>query len=121
NPEQKLISFIGDSSFFHSGIAPLLNSVYNKSNPLLIIVDNQITAMTGHQPNPGMGQTGMQEPSPEVKIEDIVKALGVQHIKIVDPANQEELIGAVKEFLDKKEVSVIISRRICALLAKRKA
>ena len=115
NPEQKLITFIGDSSFFHSGIAPLLNAVYNKSNPLLIIVDNQITAMTGHQPSPG------QESSPEIKIENIVKALGVQHIKIIDPANQEELTSAVKEFLDKKEVSVIISRRICALLAKRKA
>lgn len=114
NPEQKLITFIGDSSFFHSGIAPLLNSVYNKSNPLLIIVDNLITAMTGHQPSPG------QESSPEIKIENIVKACGVQHLKIIDPVNQEELIGAVKEFLGKKEVSVIISRRICALLAKRK-
>lgn len=116
---QKLISFIGDSSFFHSGIPALINSVYNQSSPLIIIMDNRITAMTGHQPNPGMGKTGMGEDVEEIKIEGIVKACGVKHVKVIDPKNINELKKTIKEFLNKKEVSVIIAKRICALWEKR--
>jgi len=116
---QKLISFIGDSSFFHAGIPALINSVYNQSNPLIIVVDNRITAMTGHQPNPGMGKTGMGEDVEEIKIEDIVKACGVKHIKVIDPKNINELKKTIKEFLNKKEVSVIVAKRICALYERR--
>ena len=116
---QKLISFIGDSSFFHSGIPALINSVYNQSNPLIIIMDNRITAMTGHQPNPGMGKTGMGEDVEEIKIEDIVKACGVKHVKAIDPKNINEFKKTIKEFLNKKEVSVIVAKRICALWEKR--
>jgi len=116
---QKLISFIGDSSFFHSGIPGLINAVYNKSNALIIIMDNRITAMTGHQPNPGMGKTGMGEEAVVIEIENIVKACGVKHVKTIDPKNINELKETIKEFLTKKEVSVIISKRICALLEKR--
>ena len=116
---QKLISFIGDSSFFHSGIPALINSVYNQSNPLIIIMDNRITAMTGHQPNPGMGKTGMGEDVEEIKIGNIVKACGVKHVKIIDPKNINEFKKTIKEFLNKKEVSVIIAKRMCALWEKR--
>jgi indolepyruvate ferredoxin oxidoreductase alpha subunit len=116
---QKVISIIGDGTFFHSGIPALINTVFNKSNPLLIILDNRITAMTGHQQNPGMGQTGMGEPTEELKIEEIVRACGVKHIKLLDPINVKELEDTIKEFLTKDEVSVIISKRICALLEKR--
>jgi len=117
--KQKLISFIGDSSFFHSGIPALINAVYNKSNPLIIVMDNRITAMTGHQPNPGMGKTGMGEDSEDIRIENIARACGVKHVKVVDPKNVNELKKTIKEFLNKKEVSVIVSKRICALWARR--
>jgi len=101
--KQKLITFIGDSTFFHAGIPALINTVFNKSNPLIIVLENQTTAMTGHQPHPGK----------VIKIEDIVLACGVKNLKVIDPINQKEFIGAVKEFLNKKEVSVIIARRPC--------
>lgn len=116
----KSIAFMGDSTFFHAGIPAVINAVFNKSNPLLIISDNRITAMTGHQPNPGTGRTGMGEVSTEIKIEDIVKACGVKYVKVLDPEDQfNEMVSAIKEFYKLNEVSVIVSRRICALLAKR--
>ncbi len=118
---QKVITIMGDGTFFHSGIAPLINSVYNKSNPLVIILDNRITAMTGHQPNPGMGKNLMGKDAPELSIEEIVKACGVKNLKVLDPINMPEFENTVKEFLGKEEVSVIICKRICALLARRQA
>ena len=116
---QKVVALIGDSTFFHSGIPALINTVYNNSNPLIIVLDNRITAMTGHQPNPGMGQTGMGDVSPEIKIEDVARACGVKHVKVVDPINFKELQETIKEYLDKKEVSLIVMRRICAYYAKK--
>lgn len=113
--KQKLITLIGDGTFFHSGIPALINTVFNKSNPLIIILDNQTTAMTGHQPNPGAPVI------PDgIKIENIVQACGVKNMKVIDPVNQEEFVKTIKEFLKKDEVSVIISRRICVLLAKKR-
>jgi len=108
---QKLITLIGDSTFFHAGIPALINAVYNQSNPLIIVMDNRITAMTGHQPNPGQ----------EIKIEDIVKGCGVKNVKVVDSVNIKELQSVIKEFLNKKEISVIVARRMCAYYAKRLA
>jgi len=101
--QQKLIAFIGDSTFFHAGIPALINVVANESDPLIIIMDNSITAMTGQQPNPGE----------KVKIEEIVKACGVKHLKIINPLEQKEFIKTVKDFINKKEAAVIISRRPC--------
>lgn len=117
--KQKVVAFIGDSTFFHSGIPPLINAVFNKSNPIFVILDNQTTAMTGHQTNPGIGKTGMSEPTYPIKIEDVVQAVGVKNLKILDPANTEELTATVKEFMTKDDVSVIIARHMCALLAQR--
>lgn len=119
NTNQKLITLIGDSTFFHAGIPALINTVFNKSDPLIIVMDNRITAMTGHQPHPGMGKTGMGEATEEIKIEDIARACGVKNIRVIDPINFKELQSTIKEFLDKKEVSVIVARRMCALYAKR--
>jgi len=116
---QKVISLMGDGTFFHSGIAGLINTVYNKSNPLMIVLDNRITAMTGHQPNPGMGKTSMGEDTEELRIEEIAKACGVKHIKVLDPINIKELEDTIKEFLTKDEISLIVCKRICALLARR--
>jgi indolepyruvate ferredoxin oxidoreductase alpha subunit len=116
---KKVISLMGDGTFFHSGIAGLINTVYNKSNPLMIVLDNRITAMTGHQPNPGMGKTSMGEDTEELRIEEIAKACGVKHIKVLDPINIKEFEDTIKEFLEKQEVSLIVCKRICALLARR--
>lgn len=116
---QKVVSLIGDATFFHSGISGLINAVYNKSNPLFIVLDNRTTAMTGNEPNPGMGQTGMGEAVEELKIEEIAKACGVKNIKVLDQINSKELEDTIKEFLEKDEVSVIICRRICKLLESR--
>jgi len=105
---QKLIALIGDSTFFHAGIPAVINTVFNKSNPLIIILDNQTTAMTGHQPHPGAPAIPNG-----IKIEDIVKACGVKNLKVIDPINQKEFINTVKGFLNKKEVSVIVARHPC--------
>jgi len=104
--KRKLIALIGDSTFFHAGIPALINTVFNQSNPLIIIMDNQITAMTGQQPNPG--QT--------VKIEEVVSACGVKNLKVISPLDQKAMIKTIKEFLKKKEVSVIISRYPCKFI-----
>ncbi|MFH1451461.1 MAG: thiamine pyrophosphate-dependent enzyme, partial [bacterium] len=117
---KRLISFIGDSTFFHSGIPSLINAVYNKSNPLIVILDNQTTAMTGHQTNPGVGKTGMGEEVQGISIEGIVRACGVKNVKVIDPINAQEMEETVKEFIAKDEVSVIIARRTCWLLSRSK-
>lgn len=114
--KQKVIAFIGDGTFFHSGIEGLMNTVYNGSNPLLIILNNEITAMTGHQPHPD--SVGVAHPIP---IEGMVRACGVkeENLKIIDQGNTEEFIAAVKEFVEKPEVSVIIARRPCKFVEKK--
>ncbi len=117
---QKTIAFIGDSTFFHAGIPALINAVYNKSNPLIIVLDNRTTAMTGFQPHPGTGKTGMGEETKGILIEDVVKACGVENVKVVDPFNFNEMIATIKEFLQKDKVSVIVSKRECQLLATRR-
>lgn len=118
--DQKAIVFIGDSTFFHAGIPGLLNIVHNKSNPLVIVLDNRTTAMTGHQPHPGVGITGMGEQTKEVAIDEIAKACKVENVKVVDPFNLNETTKTIKEFLEKKEASVIVARRECQLLAVRR-
>jgi len=116
---QKLITFVGDSSFYHAAIPAFINTVFNQSNPLVIIMDNSITAMTGHQPHPGVGKSGMGKPVPKIKIEDIVRACQVKHLKIIDPVkNQKEFEKTIKEFLKKREVSVIIARHPCIFIKK---
>jgi len=107
--DQKIITFVGDSSFFHSSVTALVNAIFNDSNLMLIIMDNSTTAMTGHQPNPGLRG---------IKIEEVVKACGVKNLKIVDPAKISEFESAVKGFLDEKGVSVIISRHPCIFVEK---
>lgn len=118
--DQKAIAFIGDSTFFHAGIPGLINIVYNKSNPLIIILDNRSTAMTGHQPHPGVGITGMGEKSKVINIEDIVRACGVENVIVVDPFNVKEMEDAIRECLQKDTVSVIVAKRECQLLAIRR-
>lgn len=119
NEKQKLIAFIGDSTFFHSGMTNLVNAVYNNSDPLIIIFDNRITAMTGQQPNPGMEETGMGEEGPNLDLKKVVKGLGVKHVKEIDPVGDPGgITKIVKEYLQKDEPSVLISRNICWMREK---
>ena len=117
--KQKLISFVGDSSFFHSGIPALINIVHNQSNPLIILMDNQITAMTGQQPYPGIAESGRKEKGQKVKLEEIVRACGIRHLRIIEPAKDyKEFVSAVKTFLKKDKAAVIIVRRPCVRIKK---
>ena len=115
NDDKRLVATIGDSTFFHSGMTSLLDVVYNKGNTITCILDNRITAMTGHQENPGTGHT-LQ--GAETKIADIVKileALGIEHIKTVNPLDQKEMKETLDWAFALDEPSVIISRYPCAL------
>lgn len=116
--DKKVFSFIGDSTFFHSGITGLINSVYNNIPTVTVILDNRITAMTGHQENPGTGKTLMGEKATEVDIPALVLALGVkpQNIKIVNPYLQEESRAVIKEAKMATEPFVIITQEPCALI-----
>jgi len=110
NKKQKVITFMGDSTFFHAGMPALANVVHNQSDPLIILMDNRITAMTGQQPYPGVERKGKKR----IKIEKIVKAMGVEHVRVIDPVKDyQELVVSVKEFLKHKTASVIIVRYPC--------
>ncbi len=117
--DQKAVVFIGDSTFFHAGMAGLVNMKIHGTKPLVIIMDNSITAMTGHQPHPGSTFTGMGDPRIPMKIEDIVKSFGIKNIRIVNAFNQAELQSAIKDFSKIDELSVIIARGLCTLMMKR--
>ncbi|NMA65247.1 MAG: indolepyruvate ferredoxin oxidoreductase subunit alpha, partial [Clostridiaceae bacterium] len=113
--DKHVISVIGDSTFFHSGMTSLLNVVYNKSKTITVILDNRITGMTGHQDHPGTGYTAQGEETQEADIEKIVKALGVNHVKTINPLRLNELHEAIDNALEIYEPSVIIARWPCAL------
>jgi indolepyruvate ferredoxin oxidoreductase alpha subunit len=118
--ESKTVAIIGDSTFMHSGMTGLATVAYNQSNSTIIIVDNSITGMTGHQQNPTTGKNLYGEPAGKVDLEALVKALGINSVKVVDPYNIAECEQVLKEELAKDEPSVIISRRPCALLKEVK-
>ncbi len=120
NPELKgkVVSVIGDSTFFHSGLTGLADVVYNRGTTVTMILDNRITAMTGHQHHPGTGQTLKGEPTAALDIGAICTALGVRRVKEADPFNLQELERVIKEELAAEEPSVIIVRRACTLLDK---
>ncbi len=110
------VAVIGDSTFMHSGMTGLVNSVYNHSASTVIIADNSITGMTGHQDNPTTGKTLKGDVTAAVNLEALVRALGVQRVRVCDPYDVEELEKILREELAAKEPSVVISRRPCALL-----
>lgn len=117
--DNKVISFIGDSTFFHSGIPGLVNAVFNNHNFTLVILDNGTTAMTGHQPNPGVDMSNFNLSGyGRIIIEDVVKALGVQHVTVIRPYRIKKSIEAIKEALNFKGVSVVIAKEMCTLYSK---
>ena len=114
--EKKTVAVIGDSTFMHSGITGLVNIAYNESNSTVIILDNSITGMTGHQQNPTTGFNLKGDPCTKIDLESLCKAVGIKRVRVVDPYNIAECETAIKEELAVSEPSVIISRRPCALL-----
>jgi indolepyruvate ferredoxin oxidoreductase alpha subunit len=117
--DKKVISFIGDSTFFHSGIPGLINAVFNNHNFTLVILDNSTTAMTGHQPHPGVDMKDFNlEGYGRVSIENVVRAIGVPHVAVIRPYRVNKSIETLKEAIDHKGVSVIISQEACTLYAQ---
>lgn len=118
---KKTVAVIGDSTFLHSGITNLLNAVYNQSAITLIILDNSITGMTGHQQNPATGKNIRLEDAPAVNLEMLCESLGVSSIRVVDPVDTFGTEKVIKEELEKDVVSVVIARRPCALIPTGRA
>ena len=115
-----VVGFIGDSTFFHSGMTGLANAVFNKVDIVVVILDNGTTAMTGHQPNPGMRQDMLGDLCAHLDIESIVRGFGVEQIKKVKAFNLKSVVKAFEEFKDMKGVRVLISEEPCALYARRR-
>ncbi|MGN0177505.1 MAG: indolepyruvate ferredoxin oxidoreductase subunit alpha [Methanobrevibacter sp.] len=114
--DQKVASFIGDSTFFHSGISPLINAVHNKHNFVLTVLDNRITAMTGGQPNPGIPVDGMGDEAPEVSIRKLALACGVDFVRVINPFNLDQVVKTYMEAFQRDDVAVIISKAPCTLI-----
>lgn len=113
---KKSVAVIGDSTFIHSGITGLINIAYNKGISTVIVLDNSITGMTGHQQNPTTGYTIKGDPTAAVDLEALAKACGIRRVRVIDPNDLEAARQAVNEELEAEEPSLIISRRPCALL-----
>ncbi len=117
---KKTVAVIGDSTFLHSGVTGLMSSVYNGSKVTLVIMDNRITAMTGHQQNPSTGMTLMGTPAKETDIEGLCRAIGVEFIKVVDPLDIEATKSALSEATAFDGPAVVITRSPCALIMKER-
>jgi len=115
------VALVGDSTFLHAGIPGLINAVYNSAPIKLIILDNLATAMTGFQPHAGTGKTATGDPARVVNIEEIVRACGVNFVRVVDPYEYRKTLSTLVEMLKQEQVAVVISRRKCAILATRNA
>ena len=118
---QKVVSFIGDSTFFHSGLSPLASAVHNQHNFCLVVLDNSTTAMTGHQPNPGIQYRPPGYEKPRIAIEDVVRGLGVKEVVKINPYKKAESVEALKGVLAKDGVSVVIAEAPCILYYRKVA
>jgi indolepyruvate ferredoxin oxidoreductase alpha subunit len=121
NPKAKHVAFIGDSTFFHSGIPAVVNAVYNGADITLAVLDNRTTAMTGHQPHPGMGLTALGSASKAIEIADVVRSCGVEFVKTVNTLEADSLVNCVKaakEAMNFKGPSVIVFKGRCAGITK---
>lgn len=113
---RRTVAVIGDSTFIHSGVTGLINIAYNESDSTVIILDNSITGMTGHQQNPTTGYNLKGDPCTKIDLESLCHAVGIKRVRVVDPYDMEICQTVIEEELEAKEPSVIISRRPCALL-----
>ncbi len=117
--EKDTIATLGDSTFFHAAVPGLINAVYNNSKIVVVVLDNQTTAMTGHQPHPGTGVTGMGRSAQRVLVEDVAEGCGVKYVRVVNPFNVKEATAVLKEALNRNGPSVVILRSPCTLVAMR--
>jgi indolepyruvate ferredoxin oxidoreductase alpha subunit len=115
----KMVAVLGDSTFLHSGIAPLMNAGYNKGNSTTIVLDNRITSMTGHQEHAGTGFTVRGEPANQVDYAEIGKAVGIKNIRYIDPYNIKETMEIVKEEINRDEASLILCKDSPCMLLRR--
>lgn len=118
--QKRVVSIIGDSTFFHMGMPGLVNTAYNKGNQILVIVDNRTTGMTGHQDHPGTGKTLMGETTKELKTEEVAKACGIDKVYVLDPYKIKENRALFRQILADPGPSVVVSKQACALLVSRK-
>ncbi len=117
--EGPIFAVIGDSTFFHAGMPGLLNLAYNEAKICVVILDNQVVAMTGHQPTPETGRRATGEEARIIRIEDVVKGLGIDRVEVVDPYDIKETRKAIREIMNHEGPSVMISKRPCVLLVER--
>lgn len=117
-PDGVNFAFIGDSTFFHTGIAGVINAVYNESDIVLIVLDNSTTAMTGHQPHPGTGKTMMGNITDKISIEAVLKAVGVSSVQKANPLNLTEAVNAVNQAVAVKGISAVIFESPCIAVTK---
>jgi TPP-dependent indolepyruvate ferredoxin oxidoreductase alpha subunit len=115
----KVFAVIGDSTFFHGGMPGLLNIAYNKANVCVVILDNHVVAMTGHQPTPGSGKNVLGEETKVIKLQDIARSLGIEKVEVVDPYDVKGTTAVLREIMDYRGPSVIIAERPCPLLIER--
>ena len=118
---KRIAAVIGDSTFFHSGITGLLNTVYNKGTSTVIVLDNRTTAMTGHQEHPGTGRTLKGEETVEARVEDVARGVGVNHVVTIDPYDLDNTYKVLRQELDRAEPSVVVSRHECVLRCRKVA
>lgn len=118
NENSKSVAFIGDSTFFHSGIPAVINAVYNKADITIAVLDNRTTAMTGHQPHPGTGKTALQEDTKLIDIEGILKSCGVEFVKTVSAENLNDCINISREAMGYKGTSAIVFKGNCVSIVK---
>ena len=117
--DEKIISFMGDSTFFHSGIPPIIDAVHHNHDVVITVLDNRTTAMTGHQPHPGNDFDGMGRPAKKILVENVIKGCGVEKIEIINPNNIKKSTEAYKRALEYKGTSAVISKSPCIILENR--
>ncbi len=118
-PDAQLFAFIGDSTFFHTGIPGVVNALYNQTDITLVVLDNATTAMTGHQPHPGIGRTMMNEAAPVIDIPAVLRALGVGFVEVCDPFDRERAMAITQKAAAHPGVSAIVFRAPCIALFKK--
>ena len=116
--DQKVVAFIGDSTFVHAGIPALINAVHNKHKFTLVILDNGTTAMTGQQPHPGVDTEPMGVDTTQLSIESVVRGVGVEHVEVVNPLQVKKAVAAAQASKDFDGISVIVSKELCPLYAR---
>jgi indolepyruvate ferredoxin oxidoreductase alpha subunit len=112
-PGRPVVAFLGDSTFFHSGLSGLINASYNRARITLVVVDNRTTAMTGHQPHPGTGRTAMGATGRETDIVELARALGIGFVEVVDPCRLDQAVAVAQRAMAHDGPAVVVMRREC--------